>query len=162
MAQWHKRVRSRRLWVRFPLREMDYLIFSFPRSGNEVKRGVEYRDNAPRIRQKVGNTQYVMSRIRAEDAVTMLSQITLLYAGKTMKLRQQNIYIKNANYIKHLTVSHINYMKLTISACFYYIAVVSRSKLLKLPKSLLIKREFVSIISKTYLGYYGNRARLIE
>ena len=30
-----------RLWVRFPLIEIKYLIFSFPRSGNETKRDVD-------------------------------------------------------------------------------------------------------------------------
>ena len=31
------------LWVRFPLEEIIYLIFSFLRSGNEAKRGVNVR-----------------------------------------------------------------------------------------------------------------------
>ena len=41
-----------RLWVRFPLKEMKYLIFSIPRSSNEIKRDVEFHDsthNASRI-----------------------------------------------------------------------------------------------------------------
>ena len=44
------------LWVRFPLENMKYSIFSFPRSGVEIKRGVEFRHsihNASRIRRKV-------------------------------------------------------------------------------------------------------------
>ena len=46
-----------RLWVRFLFEEMKYLIFPFRRSGNEAKRGVEFRHitrYASRIRQKVG------------------------------------------------------------------------------------------------------------
>ena len=38
----------RRLWFRFPLGVMKYLIFSFPGSGNGAKRGVEFgRYNTP-------------------------------------------------------------------------------------------------------------------
>ena len=47
-----------RLWVRFSLDEMKYLIFSFPRSAIGAKRDVEFRystRNVSRIRRKVGN-----------------------------------------------------------------------------------------------------------
>ena len=39
MAQKHKRAMCKRdrLWVRFPLKEMKYLILLFSRSGNEVR-----------------------------------------------------------------------------------------------------------------------------
>ena len=46
-----------RLWVRFPFEEMKYFIFSFTRSAEEVKRGVELRHstrNASRIQRKMG------------------------------------------------------------------------------------------------------------
>ena len=46
------------LWVRFPLYERKYLIFSFGHSSNETKRGNEIRHskcNASRIRRNVGN-----------------------------------------------------------------------------------------------------------
>ena len=36
----HKLKRDR-LWVRFPLEEIKYLILSYPRFGNGAKRGVE-------------------------------------------------------------------------------------------------------------------------
>ena len=42
-------------WVRFSLEEIKYLIFSFPLSGNEAKRGVDFRyftRNASRIWRK--------------------------------------------------------------------------------------------------------------
>ena len=47
------------LWVRFPFEDINYLILSFSRCGNEVNRGVEFRHstrNASRIRRKVGDT----------------------------------------------------------------------------------------------------------
>ena len=37
----YKRTTVRRLWVRFLLMEKKYLIFLYPRSGNEAKCGVE-------------------------------------------------------------------------------------------------------------------------
>ena len=42
------------LWLRLPLEEIKYLIFLFPRSGVQVKRGVEFRHSirsAPIIRE---------------------------------------------------------------------------------------------------------------
>ena len=44
-----------RLWVRFTLKEIKYLIFSFPRFGNKVKRDVDFRHltcNASKISRK--------------------------------------------------------------------------------------------------------------
>ena len=46
------------LCFRFPLKEINYLMFSFPRSGNEAKPRVEFRHsthNASRIQRKVVN-----------------------------------------------------------------------------------------------------------
>ena len=45
-----------RLWIRFPLEEMKYLIFLFPCSGNRAKHVVEFRlttGDAPRIQGEV-------------------------------------------------------------------------------------------------------------
>ena len=59
MAQEHERdCKRRRLWVQFSSVEIEYLIFSFPRSGNEAKRNNEFRHstrNASTIRRKVKN-----------------------------------------------------------------------------------------------------------
>ena len=69
------------LWVRFQLEEMKYLfkfIFSFLRSGGEVKRGVEFRYstcNASRIRRKVEN-----------EALTKFPLSNLVYTGYSVKL----------------------------------------------------------------------------
>ena len=43
VAQGHERLWTWRLCVHSSTREMKYLIFSSPRSGNEAKRGVEFR-----------------------------------------------------------------------------------------------------------------------
>ena len=44
VAQGHKRVCiKRRLWVRFPLRVMNYLMFSFSCSDDEAKSSVDLR-----------------------------------------------------------------------------------------------------------------------
>ena len=40
---WRKGTSVRLLWLRFPLLGVTYLIFSFLRSGNGAKRGVEFR-----------------------------------------------------------------------------------------------------------------------
>ena len=47
-----------RLWVRIPLEEIQYLIFSFLRYKVEAKRGVKFRPstrNASKIRRIMGN-----------------------------------------------------------------------------------------------------------
>ena len=52
-----------KLWVRFSLKEMKYLIFSFPHSGDEAKRGVEYRHSTRYVSiflRKVGNVIVLM------------------------------------------------------------------------------------------------------
>ena len=59
MAQKHKvGLRHDKLWIQFPLGKIKYLLFSFLRSGVEVKRGVESRHssrNASRICLKIEN-----------------------------------------------------------------------------------------------------------
>ena len=37
----------KRLWVQFPFEEIKYLIFSFHRSGSDVKRGIKLRHATP-------------------------------------------------------------------------------------------------------------------
>ena len=49
-------LKRNRVWVRFRFVNMKYFIFSFPRSGNKAKHGVEFHHlthNASKIRQKV-------------------------------------------------------------------------------------------------------------
>ena len=51
-----------RLWVQFPLEEMKYLTLSFPRSGNELKRDVEFRHlthNAFKNLAETGERKYL-------------------------------------------------------------------------------------------------------
>ena len=43
------------LWVRYPLEEIQYLLFSLTRFGTEAKRDSHSTRNASRIRRKVGN-----------------------------------------------------------------------------------------------------------
>ena len=58
MTQGHKcaTVNTTGCGVRFLRKKMKYLIFSFPRFGNEVERGDEFHSthNASRIRKKMG------------------------------------------------------------------------------------------------------------
>ena len=52
----------KRLWLRFPLQAMKYLICLFPRSGNEAKRRVEFGHVTPNVSrmQKLGNRSVLM------------------------------------------------------------------------------------------------------
>ena len=57
-------LKRNRVWVRFRFVIMKYFIFSFPRSGNKAKHGVEFRHLTPnfatKIRQKVRNGNVLM------------------------------------------------------------------------------------------------------
>ena len=62
-----------RLWVRLPLEEMKELIFLFPPSGNESKRGVELcylTRNASRTQRKEGNKSVLMGTERLNTRYT--------------------------------------------------------------------------------------------
>ena len=94
-----------RLWVRFSIEKMKYLIFSFLHSeternfGNEAERGVEFRQptrNAYRISRKVGNesvskeTECLNTRIPCSLFIPYLSFYTSVgFHIKNITLRRK-------------------------------------------------------------------------
>ena len=91
MTQEHKHVQqTRRLWIRFLLDKIIYFKFSFLRSGDEAKRGVEFRHstrNTSKIQQNILNLGSFClpcyTRYKAEK------KIILFYYKKHFKYRHR-------------------------------------------------------------------------